>query len=154
MAVHRGNRWTLAEDNHLRQLIAEGTSITLISAKLKRSPQALRMRVFKLRMPCEAKPIPTPQAGNIVKSSGTLRVTKPDIWYVAYGPNKAIQTDGKGHYARATKTFHSEIEAQIFAAQLLAEGWSVSAGTLNPHEPKKIISRSQIGDWADPGRHC
>jgi hypothetical protein len=50
VAVHRGNRWTSAEDDQLRQLIAEKKSITVISAKLKRSSEAVRMRMFKLRI--------------------------------------------------------------------------------------------------------
>jgi len=32
MAVHRGNRWTSAEDDQLRHLIAKKTSITVITA--------------------------------------------------------------------------------------------------------------------------
>jgi hypothetical protein len=38
-----------AEGDRLRQLIAEKKSITVISAKLKRSSEAVRMRMFKLR---------------------------------------------------------------------------------------------------------
>jgi hypothetical protein len=34
--------------------------------------------------------------------------------------------------------------------QVLAKGWSASAGTLNPHLPKQVIGASQIEDWADP----
>jgi hypothetical protein len=62
VAVHRGNRWTSAEDNQLRQLIAEKKSITMISAKLKRSSQAVRMRMFKLRISGKARPAGMRQA--------------------------------------------------------------------------------------------
>jgi hypothetical protein len=34
--------------------------------------------------------------------------------------------------------------------QILAKGWSASAGTLNPHQPKRIVASSQIERWADP----
>ena len=55
MAVHQGNRWTPAEDDQLRQLIAENKLITLFSAKLKRSSEAVRMRMFKLRITGRAR---------------------------------------------------------------------------------------------------
>ena len=29
--------------------------------------------------------------------------------------------------------------------------WSVSAGTLNPHQPKQVVGASQVELWADPG---
>jgi len=35
--------------------------------------------------------------------------------------------------------------------QILAKGWSASAGTLNPHQPRQIVAPSQIERWADPG---
>jgi len=34
--------------------------------------------------------------------------------------------------------------------QILAKGWTASAGTLNPHQPKQIVAPSQIEHWADP----
>jgi hypothetical protein len=75
-------------------------------------------------------------------------MTKPDIWYVAYGRYREIHPDGRRHYARTTKTFPTEIAAKNFAAEILSKGWTASAGTLNPHEPKKIVTPSQIRDWA------
>ena len=75
---------------------------------------------------------------------------KPDIWYVSYRPKNPLQS-GEGHYTRTTKTFQSEREAKIFAAEVLAEGWSAIAGTLNPHEPKIIIGPSQVENWAKWG---
>jgi hypothetical protein len=53
--------------------------------------------------------------------------------------------------ARSTRTFKSEVDAKLFAMQILAKGWSVSAGTLNPHQPKQVVGASQIERWADPG---
>ena len=72
-----------------------------------------------------------------------------DIWYVTFGPDKAGQTAAST--ARSTRTFKSEIDAKLFAMQILAKGWSASAGTLNPHQPKQIVGPSQIEQWADPG---
>jgi len=34
--------------------------------------------------------------------------------------------------------------------QILAKGWTASAGTLNPHQPKQVVGASQIEHWADP----
>jgi hypothetical protein len=79
-------------------------------------------------------------------------MTQPDIWYVAYGPDKAIKTDDSATgMVRSTHTFKSEVDAKLFAMQVLAKGWSASAGTLNPHQPKKIVGPGQIEHWADPG---
>jgi hypothetical protein len=77
---------------------------------------------------------------------------QPDIWYVAYGPDKTIKTDDSANGAlRSTRTFKSEVDAKLFAMQILAKGWSASAGTLNPHQPKQVVGSSQIEQWADPG---
>jgi hypothetical protein len=79
-------------------------------------------------------------------------MTQPDIWYVAYGPDKAIKTDVSATgVVRSTRTFKSEVDAKLFAMQVLAKGWSASAGTLNPHQPKKIVGSAEIERWADPG---
>lgn len=78
-------------------------------------------------------------------------MTQPDIWYVAYGPDKAVKTDDSATgLVRSTKTFKSEVDAKLFASQILAKGWSVNAGTLNPHQPKQVIASSQVRAWADP----
>ena len=75
-------------------------------------------------------------------------MTKPDTWYVAFSPEK--HGDLNNGSPRSTRTFKSEIDAKLFASQILAKGWSASAGTLNPHQPKQVIAASQIEDWADP----
>jgi hypothetical protein len=78
-------------------------------------------------------------------------MTQPDIWYVAYGPDKTVKTDDSADGpVRSTRTFKSEVDAKLFAMQILAKGWSASAGTLNPHQPKQVIGASQIEKWADP----
>lgn len=76
---------------------------------------------------------------------------QPDIWYVAYGPDKTVKTDDSATgVVRSTKTFKSEVDAKLFAMQILAKGWSASAGTLNPHQPKQTVGSSQIEQWANP----
>jgi hypothetical protein len=73
-------------------------------------------------------------------------MTKPDTWYVAFSPDNDALNDGT---VRSTRTFKSEIDAKLFAMQILAKGWSASAGTLNPYQPKQVIAASQIERWAD-----
>ncbi len=72
-----------------------------------------------------------------------------DIWYVTFGPDKADETAES--MARSTRTFKSEIDAKLFAMQILSKGLTASAGTLNPHQPKQVVGPAQIEQWADPG---
>lgn len=79
------------------------------------------------------------------------------IWYVAFGPAKpdegasAKPNENASSSTRSTRTFKSEVDAKLFAMQILSRGWTASAGTLNPHQPKQIVPPSQIERWADPG---
>jgi hypothetical protein len=80
-------------------------------------------------------------------------MTKPDIWYVAFGPDKSVKSDSRVATAvRTTKTFKSEVDAKLFAREILAKGWTATAGTLNPHQPKRTVAASQIEDWIGSGR--
>jgi hypothetical protein len=72
-----------------------------------------------------------------------------DIWYVTFGPHKT--DEAAESRARSTRTFKSEIDAKLFAIQILSKGWTASAGTLNPHQPKQVVGPSQIERWAAPG---
>ena len=49
--MQKGHRqlWAAEEDDQLRELMAANASATLMSAKLKRSTQAIRMRCLVLR---------------------------------------------------------------------------------------------------------
>jgi hypothetical protein len=81
-----------------------------------------------------------------------VAMSQPDIWYVAFGPDKALKTDRLASGTlRSTRTFKSEVDAKLFAMQILAKGWSASAGTLNPHQPRRFVGASEIELWADPG---
>jgi hypothetical protein len=65
-------------------------------------------------------------------------------WYVAiYLPHQ----EKTGHYSRRSRTFASESEAKRFAAAKIAEDAEVSAGTLNPFAPKRIVGPSEIESW-------
>ena len=57
-------------------------------------------------------------------------MTQPDTWFVAFGPDKAVKTNDSATSAvRSTRTFKSEIDAKLFAMQILSKGWSATAGT-------------------------
>ena len=76
-------------------------------------------------------------------------MTQPDIWYVSFAPDRTDESAAS--MARSTRTFKSEIDAKLFAMQILSKGWIASAGTLNPHQPKQVIPPSRIETWADLG---
>jgi hypothetical protein len=52
-------------------------------------------------------------------------------------------------FARATETFPNEREAKKFARAKLVETPNVTAGTLNPHLPKRTIAATQIVQWLE-----
>ncbi len=65
-------------------------------------------------------------------------------WYVSIH----LPDDEKtGHYSRRSETFASESEAKQFAAGKIAAGTEISAGTLNPVTPKRIIKPSEVEKW-------
>jgi hypothetical protein len=71
-------------------------------------------------------------------------------WYVSiYIPTK----EQHGHYSRRSQTFACESDAKRFAAAKIAAGAEVSAGTLNPVVPKRIVGPSQIETWLSEGTH-
>jgi hypothetical protein len=70
------------------------------------------------------------------KSKGT--------WYVSFDLEP-----GKRTHARATEPFPNEREAMKFARAKLVDTPNVSAGTLNPHLPKRTIAAMQMLEWLD-----
>ena len=69
------------------------------------------------------------------KSKGT--------WYVSFEPKKP-----RAH-ARVTETFPNEREAKKFARARLVDTPNVSAGTLNPHLPKRMIAATEMLEWLE-----
>jgi len=67
-----------------------------------------------------------------------------NCWYVSIHLPEEQKT---GHYSRRSETFASEAEAKQFAASKMAVGAEISAGTLNPVTPKRIIRPSEIEKW-------
>ena len=67
-----------------------------------------------------------------------------NTWYVSiYIPHQ----EKTGHYSRRSRSFANESEAKRFAAGKIAAGVEVSAGTLNPFVPKRIVGPSEIEGW-------
>ena len=76
------------------------------------------------------------------------RLPEPDIWYVSYRSNITPQRDNEEpRCVRATRKFKAEAEAKQFAHEIIKNGWSAIAGTLNPYKPKKTVSSTEILDW-------
>jgi hypothetical protein len=76
------------------------------------------------------------------------RLTEPDIWYVSYRSNIMPKRDSEErNVVRATRKFKTEADAKQFAQEIIKNGWSAIAGTLNPYKPKKTVSSRQILDW-------
>ena len=72
----------------------------------------------------------------------TERILK--TWYVS---TRIPLEEKTGHYSRRSHSFASESAAKQFAAGKIAEGVEVSAGTLNPVLPKRVIGPSEIEQW-------
>jgi hypothetical protein len=79
-----------------------------------------------------------------------------DTWFVSFEQNS--MRPAKRSFTRATETFHCELDAKKFAKQKLTKKFAkqkltqtqnVSAGTLNPHLPKRVISSAQMVQWLD-----
>jgi hypothetical protein len=58
-------------------------------------------------------------------------------------------TSYRARSSRQTRGFATEIEAKQFAKAKLSEEWKVTAGTLNPHLPRRQMSASEINQWIE-----
>jgi hypothetical protein len=67
-------------------------------------------------------------------------------WYVSC---RVKSHDGSRKYARKTRTFDSEELAKLFARDLFTDNLCPTAGTINPHSPKKIISAAAMATWLE-----
>jgi len=82
----------------------------------------------------------------VIDGNGSVLVTErnPKTWYVS---TRVPVLEKTVHYSRRSQTFASECAAKQFAAARIAEGAEVSAGTLNPVSPKRIVGPSEIEQW-------
>jgi hypothetical protein len=65
-------------------------------------------------------------------------------WYVSFNLPRGRKTP-----TRATETFPNEREAKNFARAKVVDTPNVTAGTLNPHLPKRTIATRQILEWLE-----
>ena len=70
-------------------------------------------------------------------------------WYVTFEVPKTGRLT-KRRNPRLTQTFQTEAEAKDFAREKFGEGRVVSAGTIIPNSPRRIITPTSIPAWLDP----
>jgi hypothetical protein len=72
-------------------------------------------------------------------------------WYVSIDrPSQQRPSLSRASSPRQSKSFPTEIEAKQFAKAMLSDGYKVTAGTLNPYQPRRrIITTSEINQWIE-----
>jgi hypothetical protein len=72
-------------------------------------------------------------------------------WYVSVeGPSEWRLKSSRAPVPRKTKPFPTESEAKQFAKEMLSDGFRVTAGTLNPHQPRRrTVAASEINQWIE-----
>jgi len=71
---------------------------------------------------------------------------EPNRWYVSY----TVQSDrSPRRNARMTRTFDTEEHAKLFAREIATNSLRLTAGTINPHLPKKVIAATDIASWVE-----
>jgi hypothetical protein len=72
-------------------------------------------------------------------------------WYVTFEvPRTGTLVQRRN--PRLTKTFDTEAEARAFAQSKFNEGLIVTAGTVNPHLPRRAIPSGEIPAWLECGQ--
>jgi hypothetical protein len=73
------------------------------------------------------------------------------IWYVTFEvPRSGTLVQRRN--PRLTKTFETEAEARDFARTKFDGGLIVTAGTINPHLPRRAIPSEEIPTWLESGQ--
>jgi hypothetical protein len=72
--------------------------------------------------------------------------TSKSTWYVSFEP-KERPSGQRGAPNRKTETFRDETEAKAFAKAKQADKLNINAGTINPYQPKRIVTSVQISGW-------
>jgi hypothetical protein len=74
---------------------------------------------------------------------------EPNRWYVSY----TVQSDrSPRRNARMTRTFETEEHAKLFVREIAANSLRLTAGTINPHLPKKVIPTTEVAAWVEMAR--
>jgi hypothetical protein len=93
-------------------------------------------------------------AFHVEAARGTIMARSPVIinrWYVSVeAPSEWQPTSPRQRSSRKTEAFPTEVEAKKFARAMLSEGMKVTAGTLNPHLPRRrIFAAAEINLWLE-----
>jgi hypothetical protein len=75
-----------------------------------------------------------------------MRTKASSSWFVSV---ELPKQKGKRRFARWSDTFQSEAEAKVFARQKLEQGFLVTAGTVNPAVPRRVIPSEEIHCWLE-----
>ena len=68
-----------------------------------------------------------------------------NTWFVSFDKPSSGRNGG---YRRVTQSFQSETEAKRFASELALRGVRLTAGTINPVQPKRLIASEQdLAAW-------
>ena len=71
---------------------------------------------------------------------------EPNRWYVSY----TVQSDhGPRRKARVTKRSILKDTRSLFAREIAVHSLRLTAGTINPHSPKGIVSATEIAAWLE-----
>ena len=107
--------------------------------------RAGRWQAERIRQPSIEVPSTAMCRRRSLRESSLMANRSQDTWYVSF----ELPPPAKRGHGRATETFPSEREAKKFARAKLAETQNVSAGTLNPHLPKRTIASAHILEWLE-----
>jgi hypothetical protein len=77
-----------------------------------------------------------------------MTIRSKHTWYISF-ETPAARPGEKRPYSRTTRTFQNEDEAKDFAREKLQISRDVSAGTLNPFLPKRVITSAQVDEWLE-----
>src|ERR1700753_4490520 len=80
----------------------------------------------------------------VVTAQGDRAVRTQSTWFVSFEVRREAK---RRTFARATETFASERDAKQFAKAKLSLGQTVSAGTINPYQPKRTVTPMRVSPW-------
>jgi hypothetical protein len=142
--------WTADELKKLDDLTKAGKTAVEIAAILQRTPTSIYAKLKVKRLLAESKVeeiglVDPAQHEAEMNPAPRLKKSK-GTWYVSFEPNARLPGQ-RGAPIRKTETFRDEQEAKAFAKAKQADGLNINAGTLNPYQPKRIVTSVQISGW-------
>jgi hypothetical protein len=123
-------------------LAAAGKYLAAIAAEMTRSEATIRTHAALLHLTL-AKGQRGPKAQGEMKPGPRPKKSK-GIWYVSFEPKQRLP--GERAITRH-ETFRNEQDAKAFAKAKLTDCTNINAGTLNPYQPKQVVTSAQIYDW-------